>query len=653
MRYRGWPAVLLLGFLALMAVGFKFSSAHQSDGGKRYRLVEVTINQYVWHVISKTSGKTLCEIIIEHDRQPTPDETLAVCSQAYTPSAGSTPTANITPQPTLMILDRDTFLSSILYRLVETRQLTRTITVVMQEMTLNIEVLKTANGGGEAFVLLSAYEPEPDYHITTIEGTINAERFICAGSQCRLPVVGDSQVEFWATSSFGDQSEHLTAILRVSRQNDYPTIEITSLYPYEPFADSCAQIWNARGYTAPEWTQFPPSPAGLNTGKNLYYLAGQLIRAGLVDASDCPGGGLLADGSPNGCGMDRAKSEMIAWQNQYNVILWSSGRTYGIPPILIKSILEIESQFWPANLRRFLDEYGLAQINQWGADVALRWDHDLYQEICSNIFTDCSLPYASLPAPLQAIMRGGLVRAINAECPECAGGIDYARAVKSIPAITRVIRSNCQQAKFIMDERTVNPAYEDMWKFTLVSYHSGYYCLDEGIRRTKNRQLPVTWNNFAANLDPACIGAVDYINGLWKTMNEFKASLITIEPPIESIPLASIVPAPTPTPSPTPILAKSQLEVIVFVDRNDNRIAEEEERINAQQVVVTFEDGSSLTRKTENGSAVFDLTGKAINSRVIVSLPFLFRSQDVFIPEYGVVPVIFKIEQSDLPPVLP
>ena len=653
MRYRSQLAVFMFGFLVLCLIGTRISSANQDTAGDRHRVVEVSVTQYVWQVVSRSSGKTLCEIIIEYDREPTQDETVAVCSQAYLPTPSGTTAANATPQPNPVILDPQSFLNSIVYKLVDTRQFTHMVTIPMQEMTLGIHVLDSHNGA-ELYVLLSAYEPEPEYQIEEIRGKINTTTFACAASSCRLPIVQDSQVEFWAISSFGDESEHITAILRVIRENGSPSLELSSMYPYKAFVDSCAQTWESHDYIAPEWARFPLTPSGLNTGKNLHYLAGRLINAGMVDAKTCPGGGLMGDGSPNGCGMEQAREEMTAWQNQYDIMIWSSGRKYGIPPILIKSILEYESQFWPTNLRRFLDEFGLAQINQWGADVALRWDNDLYKEVCSSILSECDLPYASLSPPLQAILRGGMIRTINADCPDCTHGIDYTRTVKSIPIITRVIRSNCEQANFIMKDRGAQASYEDMWKFTMVSYHSGYYCLDEGIRRTRYKQQAATWKNFTANLETStCKGTVEYIDGMWELLNSFKTFLVTAEVSGADSPIVGIVPRPTPTLAPTAVLATSQLEVVVFVDLNDNQAVDEDEVVNGLQVVVSLEDGSVISRKTENGTAAFDLTGQVVNSQATVQLPLLFRSQKVLIPENGVVPVLFKIEQADLPSVLP
>ena len=140
----------------------------------------------------------------------------------------------------------------------------------------------------------------------------------------------------------------------------------------------------------PKWAEFPQMPDGLYTSKSLYFLASRLLYTGIVDAKDCPNQGFLSPASPNGCGMERAKTAMIEWQNQYNPVIWSASRKIGVPPKIIKTLIEKESQFWPGNSRLFLQEYGLAQINQFGADVALRWNNDLFKQTCSAVLGDCN-----------------------------------------------------------------------------------------------------------------------------------------------------------------------------------------------------------------------------------------------------------------------
>ena len=81
--------------------------------------------------------------------------------------------------------------------------------------------------------------------------------------------------------------------------------------------------------------------------------------------------------------LEVAKGAMMEWQNRFDPTIWAAGKEYGIPPILIKSLMEQESQFWPENARYIYEEFGFTQINELGADVALRWDEDFKE---SNLF---------------------------------------------------------------------------------------------------------------------------------------------------------------------------------------------------------------------------------------------------------------------------
>jgi hypothetical protein len=116
-------------------------------------------------------------------------------------------------------------------------------------------------------------------------------------------------------------------------------------------------------------------PFQLNTRKTLHTLATQLILSGIVETNDCPAGGLsLSLDWPTACGLERASTAMIAWQNQFDEHIWLASRDQGIPPKVLKTLIEIESQFWPGNSRFYIDEIGLGQINQLGLDVLLRQD---------------------------------------------------------------------------------------------------------------------------------------------------------------------------------------------------------------------------------------------------------------------------------------
>ena len=657
MKYRFYWVGALVCIFSVLVLGIRASNAQQNDQQPgRYKTVEITTTQYVWQVVSNRTGAILCELIIEEDRKPTDDETIITCASAIyfsVPTATPAPVrkGDTTPAPTpLPPYDRDTFLRSISYRLDEVREFTRIVNVPMQEIIVNLKV--PPERMADPYIIVNAYEPEPEYAITEIQGKVNGTGFRCAQSPCKVPITTDSVVEFWAISSFGDESVHVNALFRVTLQNNTYSLALQSLSPIITYRDSCADIWDVPNDAKPAWALFPNSPEDLATNKRLFYLAEQLIKSGVVDAKDCPGGGLFSDGSPNACGMLRAEPEMIRWQNQYDVSIWATGRDLGLPPKVIKSILEKESQFWPSNTVYYLYEFGIAQINELGADVALRWDNELFQQVCNGLLYDCSRAYASLPPWLQASMRGGLVRSINADCGECQYGIDFAKAVHSVPTVGRLLRANCYQVDHIMEENNAVARYEDLWRFTMVSYHSGYDCIRRAIFDTKKDSKAVNWTNVALNLDNTCLGATDYVDDFWNQLETFDAN--RLQPVTAEIPgQAAFMPTAVPSPTPAPPVTSSTIRVMVYVDANRNNRFDPGEGVNDVEVRVEVDDGTSYSKVLTDGVALFPMTGKKIGARAVVSIPLLFRSEQVLLPDTGDVPVSFRLEEPVAPPALP
>ena len=64
-----------------------------------------------------------------------------------------------------------------------------------------------------------------DTQIIAIYGYLNGSPFSCPGASCSLPLQPTTsqgiEVEFWAESSFGDTSEHYSALLRVLPWGDF------------------------------------------------------------------------------------------------------------------------------------------------------------------------------------------------------------------------------------------------------------------------------------------------------------------------------------------------------------------------------------------------------------------------------------------------
>ena len=140
-----------------------------------------------------------------------------------------------------------------------------------------------------------------------------------------------------------------------------------------------------------------------------------------------------------------ANDAMIEWQNRFNPTIWAAGKQQGVAPILIKSLMELETQFWPENAQYTYEEFGFTQINELGADVALRWNDDLKNQLCSTLLFDCDKSFANMNDFEQAMLRGALIQSINVYCPACENMMDLDIAEQSISISSQILKSNCRQ----------------------------------------------------------------------------------------------------------------------------------------------------------------------------------------------------------------
>jgi hypothetical protein len=665
--------ILVVGIMVTVLGLLLFSSerSNAQDGGSsgRYHTIEIDTPQYIWELVSNSDGQVICRIIVDHPNRPTQDEISMLCAQEIYPPVvlptfpptmeagtpvGPTPTSAVaaaTPVATAVPFDLDNFFQGATLRLAAVRQLKRTIQIPLPDMILHVS--DPVGSVGQAYIIISAYEPVYDQRITGIFGEINGQNFQCRGNRCQVPVRGNAILAFWAESSLGDKSRQYVATLREVTTDQGRRIELTSRDTEVVFQDSCAIVWGMTNYDIPDWAVFPPTPDDLRIMKPFQFLSAQLLSARIVDASDCPGQGFYENGAPNPCGLERASRTVIEWQNQYDVPIWDSGLRLGVPPRLIKALFEKETQFWPGNSGRGIDEYGLGQLSQAGADVALRWDNELFNSICKGLLLDCSTLYASLPGWLQATLRGGVMRAINADCPDCPNGVDLARAYDSVPIFTRILRANCHQVKFLAERRDVKPSYEDMWRFTLVSYHSGYQCLNEALFYTRFNRMEPNWENVSGFLK--CPGATAYVDSVWEILAEFDRyhikSPITSQPQTQPTFAPTIPPVPTRTLTPVPALG--HIRVVIYVDFNGNQRPDPGEMVHDAPVEVSFADGTVLTGRTTEGEVRINLSGRTAGETATINLPGLYRSQRVRVTRDGEIPVIFRFDQPAVPPGLP
>ena len=94
------------------------------------------------------------------------------------------------------------------------------------------------------------------------------------------------------------------------------------------------------------WAYVPETADQLYTEEEYYYLAGQLIANGVVDAGACPSSGLMSSGYANACGMSVAMPTVIVVQNLLNEPILQAYEDVGVPPVILKLLIGTESQYW-------------------------------------------------------------------------------------------------------------------------------------------------------------------------------------------------------------------------------------------------------------------------------------------------------------------
>jgi hypothetical protein len=500
------------------------------------------------------------------------------------------------------------------------------------------------------YVNISAFQAGTFSPDVTISGTMNTTDFICPGSPCTIQLqLGETRFVFHAQTPGGQVSATIYATVVAEQRSDGYHVTLTSVSQFaRAFGDACLKEWGVEDNIGPSWAEFPPFPYQLNTQIQLHHLAARLIIMGAADTRDCPAGGLSADLDwPNACGLEKVHDQMIAWQNQFDDSIWTWANQIGIPPKIIKTLVEVESQFWPGNSRFYVDEYGLGQMNQLGVDVLLRNNYDLYQQACKQILPSCLSPYVSLPPDQQALVRGVFMAAQDATCPTCQYGVDITKAKQSIAYITQVLRANCDQAKAILDARSATTDYESYWKFTLLSYHSGQTCLANAIKSTKQAGDPVDWAHVGPQV--SCPGGRKYVDNFWANLSLFDSYryMPSGAPIVVVTPIIS--PTRTPQATSTPILSNATVVVTVYMDINGNGTPEPNEGLDNIPVQLTLPDGKVLSATTQRGVATFDMSGYAAGIQITATLPNLYRSYQFFLPQSGTVPIIFSFAQPTLP----
>lgn len=550
----------------------------------RSTTLTVAYTAHEWWLARYSDNAIVCYLVVEHEDLPTGDEILTACGQTlYDKWRTTRPCVLGDGQgfqncPGLYLLHAAAW--------PEEKQIEVELPLPAAWLTLencNNDPATPNQCTTLPVLLISGEEPLPNEVIIAVSGVLDGVPFSCSGAVCSLPLPPTVQqgveLEFWVESSFGDASEHYTALVRALPWGDFMAPEGGSGAPELWYVDVLSSRWRGAGQIAscsdvwqvlppvggpPPWLDTPPSPQDLYSSYSFYYLAAMLIRSGSVDASACLDGGLQSETIASPCGVQVAYPALLEWQNQFDAEIYQVALDRGVPAQLLKNVFTRESQFWPGIYRTYR-EAGLGQLTDRGADTMLLWNSGFYLQFCPLVLhqTRCDLGFGNLNEEEQEMLRGALVRKVDASCPDCPAGIDLSQANFSVRVFAEGLLANCEQVDRLMENVTGYPArdltgYEDLWRFTLANYNAGPGCLSKALRAAWNASQPLDWAHVAPYLEPACAGAIGYIDDISQVLSGIEptpTSWVYQGTPLPQLTVIVQPRTPTPPALPTPTRA--------------------------------------------------------------------------------------------------
>ncbi len=524
-------------------------------GPDRYTAMTVDITLYEWWLTAWSNNEVRCSFYVDHEGLPSDDDIASACGDDL---------YNQWKYDSWPCSEQEITACRGLYFIpISSKPSTREITVKLPPPKVWVSVIgcePDLDGWctQQPTLVLTGEEPLPNESIVAINGLAGADPFTCEQDRCEFRLDDTNsrplRLSFWAYSSHGDSSQVFEAVLLVIKEGGvgerltprWHVDVLSSQWTGAPPA-SCAAAWESfiPPDGLPQWLTTPGSSEALNSDIPYNYLAANLILQGVVDASACPEGGLMPDGSANACGLEVSAPAVGEWQNRFDTLIFSAAQESQVPAQLLKNLFSHESQFWPGTFQNKQD-VGLGQLTSDGADTALLWNPSFYNQFCPLVLDGSlceTIGYANLETKYQDLLRGALVGSVDASCADCPLGLDLSRADFSVGVFAHTLLANCEQAgKIVQDVAGKQPgavvSYETMWRFTLINYNAGPGCLAEAVNESYQASAtePLSWEGVSAALDEGCGGAVNYVEVI-----------------SEGAEPVSLNPEPTPTPIPTPI----------------------------------------------------------------------------------------------------
>lgn len=541
---------------------------------KRQTEIVVSFTEYQWWLTRWADNQAVCGIPVEHEGLPTSKEVEIECGKTMRDAWLATP-------PCEQSTTNAQTCEGLYLFLADTRPGERTVVIDLPipTMVLSLSNCTPTPPRNECAqvpgLVFTGEEPLPNEQIVAIHVQIGSDQYDCPGSQCEIPMratpIEGQTINFWAVSSYGDETQHYDARVRIVDGGAPETpgtavwyVDVISSQWRGSALSSCAAAWEAFPPLGepPPWLSTPETAAELASDVGFVYLAGQFIQRGIVDASACPQNGLLENGAASECGLEAARPLVYQWQDNFDQTILNVSRETSIPARLMKNLFAQESQFWPGVILR--QEYGLGQLTSQGADTPLLWNPSFFNQFCPLVLHEsvCAKGYTHLQASEQAMLRGALASRTDATCPDCDMGIDLAHAEFSVDLFAQTLLGNCEQVAYIVYDATgkrtpgVVSSYEDLWRYTLVNYNAGPGCLIAALQsawrsRTSDR---LDWSQVAAHIGRGCEHAITYVDRVTRNSNVGPPDFLitfTPEPTSTGTPRPTSTRGPSPTPGPT------------------------------------------------------------------------------------------------------
>ena len=232
----------------------------------------VDYTEYLWWLVKWSNNDISCRFFVEHEGLPTADEIKSFCGTSV-----SNQWLLAKPCPAAENGGDTSACPGLYLHLVRIRDAQREIEVILDLPSVLLD-LSNCNAEGTSNrcttppnLVLNAIEPLPNEVIVSIHGMLGDQPFSCEGGSCEIPLQPTGQqgqtIEFWADSSFGDSSEHFTALVRVTPWGDFMDPEGRSTDPSLWYVDIISSQWDGRtgslhGYLAGLSGYQRPAPAG-------------------------------------------------------------------------------------------------------------------------------------------------------------------------------------------------------------------------------------------------------------------------------------------------------------------------------------------------------------------------------------------------------